>query len=107
MMAIPSRMYEITSIDNMPTGSALLRIRRHEMPNKICVKRYWDDMEKSEQLAYVPERTAKMIDTGYATATCSECGVEFMGSIMTNESPDYVKSLERCPRCGARFEVSE
>ena len=47
--------------------------------------------------------TCKAIDTGYATAKCSECGAEFMGSIMTNEPPDYVKPLERCPRCGRRI----
>lgn len=57
-----------------------------------------------QMVEYYFDRTAAMVDTGYATGTCSECGVEFAGSIMTNEPPDYVKPLERCPRCGARFE---
>lgn len=47
--------------------------------------------------------TAEMQQTGYATAICSRCGVEFQGSICSNEPPDYVVPLERCPRCGARF----
>ena len=53
--------------------------------------------------ATVGTGTCKAIDTGYATAKCSECGAEFMGSIMTNEPPDYVKPLERCPSCGRRI----
>lgn len=47
--------------------------------------------------------TCHAIDTGYATAFCSVCGAEFMGSIMTNEPPDYVKPLTRCPECGRKI----
>ena len=46
--------------------------------------------------------TCKAIPTGCATAICSECGAEYMGSIMTNEPPDYVKALVRCPNCGRK-----
>ena len=51
---------------------------------------------------YVPEETCRVTDTGFATVVCSECGCEYMGSIITNEPPDYVKPLERCPNCGRR-----
>lgn len=52
--------------------------------------------------------TCHAIDTGYATAFCSVCGAEFMGSIMTNEPPDYVKPPTRCPECGRKIvEVDE
>lgn len=47
--------------------------------------------------------TCYAIDSGYATAFCSVCGAEFMGSIMTNEPPDYVKPLTRCPECGRKI----
>ena len=42
------------------------------------------------------------VPTGMGTAFCSECGAEYMGSIMTNEPPDYVTSLRFCPNCGRR-----
>lgn len=47
--------------------------------------------------------TCHAIDSGCATAFCSVCGAEFMGSIMTNEPPDYVKPLTRCPECGRKI----
>ncbi len=46
--------------------------------------------------------TCKAIPTGKGTAICSKCGVEYMGSIMTNEPPDYVTALRRCPNCGRK-----
>ena len=46
--------------------------------------------------------TCRAIQTGKGTATCSKCGAEYMGSIMTNEPPDYVAPLRCCPNCGRK-----
>ena len=58
--------------------------------------------ERLADLIEPEERTCKAIPTGKGTAFCSECDAEYMGSIMTNEPPDYVTSLRYCPNCGAR-----
>ena len=71
---------------------------------KVLIMHHRTGQGPDESRKYFPERKCQAIDTGYATAFCSECGCEFMGSIMTNEPPDYVKPLERCPRCGAIIE---
>ena len=53
---VPAAAREHVDIDNLPTGNVELHIRRDEMPDKLLVSRYWNGMEKPEQLAYVPER---------------------------------------------------
>lgn len=95
---IPSSMSEYKSIDNLPTGSVSLLIRRHEMPDKICVERYWDGMERPEQLAYVPERVAKRVDVprkDYVSLGHYECGG--CGTVVGHNS-------RYCHQCGARLE---
>lgn len=58
--------------------------------------------EYVDKIAGLDDGTCKAIPTGCATAICSECGAEYLGSIVTNEPPDYVKALVRCPNCGRK-----
>lgn len=109
---VPTAATEHVSIDNIPTGNVELLIRRHEMPNKILVSRYWNGMEKPEQLAYVPERTCNADETDVIKCwikckdepstehmelvhvmECSECGHTY-----EHVNGDY----EFCPRCGRK-----
>ena len=97
---VPTAATEHVSVDNIPTGNVELLIRRHEMPDKLLVRRYWSGMEKPEQLAYVPERTCHNVheppkDTTFWPAPhfkCSECGA-------THVSMEYVFF---CPSCGRK-----
>ena len=79
--SISAVMYECVSVDNLPTGSVRLLMRWHEMPEKICVERYWEGL-KPEQLAYVPEHTATRISvprdghTAIGHYDCGDCHAE-------------------------------
>ena len=97
MCLIPSSMSEYKSIDNLPTGSVRLLMRRYEMPEKICVERYWDGMEKPEQLAYIPARTATRVKVplkGHTSIGHYECG-GCHGVVGAQDA--------YCKHCGARL----
>ena len=99
---IPASMSELTSIDNLPTGSVYLRMSRYEMPDKICVERYHRGIGLAwpEQAVYVPERTCRNVAEQPSDGTfwpaphfeCSECGHKHV-------SMSYVY---HCPNCGAK-----
>lgn len=113
---VPTAATEHVSIDNIPTGNVELLIRRHEMPNKLLVSRYWNGMEKPEQLAYVPERTCEVDETDTWECVCDSIGhygkrmtIHVMECSECGRTYEHVNGdYEFCPHCRRRIvEVDE
>ena len=92
---VPTAATEHASVDNIPTGNVELLIRRHEMPDKLLVSRYWSGMEKPEQLAYVPERTCHNVAGMDDVFECSACGGRYI-------SWELRRWARYCPDCGRK-----
>jgi len=48
---------QLVNCDNLPTSDWLLMARHAEMPNAIFVQRYWDGLERPEELKFFPSST--------------------------------------------------
>lgn len=75
-----------------------------ECPSNMMVQHFDDAIENLiEAWNTRHRRTCHVKQTGCATGICSDCGAEFMASVVSNMPPDYVESAHHCPNCGAEI----